>query len=61
MKRSFLLISKNFYQNVNKKTYKNKKKCVKLDKEKKLETAMPGIAELKIETGIGMETWYAGH
>lgn len=29
----FMLISENFHQNVNKKTYKNQKKCVKLDKE----------------------------
>ena len=27
-------ISENFHQNVNKKTYKNQKKCVKLNKEK---------------------------
>lgn len=45
----FLLISKNFYQNVNKKTYKNKKKCDKLNKERE------NIAEFEIGDN------YAGH
>ena len=45
----FMLISENFHQNVNKKAYKNKKKCVKLDKEKKIIAERPHKITCSIE------------